>query len=68
MEKIIVKNFPQLQLLTWSRPDVCELTPQDAFALYERNWKHVDARMLIPRERQLIRELTTQYGHGVMLK
>jgi len=42
------------------------LKRQDAFALYERNWHFVDEHALLPRERELIEQLTRQFGNGVM--
>ena len=37
------------------------------FALYERNWKHVDVEHILPREHALIDRLKQTVGHGVML-
>lgn len=58
-------EFPQLALLAWNRV-VREIDEEEAFALYEHNWRFVDVEHLIPCEADLIARLTQQYGHGVM--
>lgn len=65
--QIKLSRFPQLQRLAWSRDPETTLTPDQAFALYERNWRHVDVEHMHPRERALIDKLTQTVGHGVML-
>lgn len=64
---IILADYPQLQTLVWNRPTTTELTAQEAFALYERNWRHVNVRALLPREKELIQHLTATIGGGVMM-
>ena len=39
---------------------------EDAFALYEANWRFVEEDRLQPRERDMIMRLTQVYGHGLM--
>ncbi len=60
-----IDDYPQLALLAWSRV-VREITGEEAFALYERNWRFVDVGCLNTNETALIDRLTTQYGHGVL--
>lgn len=60
-----IDDFPQLALLAWNRA-LREITGEEAFALYERNWRFVDAEHLTTTEAALIERLTTQYGHGVL--
>ncbi len=58
---IRVADYPQLKRIAWQLADT-ELTPKEAFALYERNWRHVDRKTLDDRERQLVRRLAAQLG------
>lgn len=59
------QRFPNLKLLCWNRvfPFVTE---RDAFGLYERNWRFVDAGNMPDEERALIRRLAEKYGRGVL--
>ena len=64
-KRVIVRlaDYPQLNDLAWNRVD--ELIPaKQAFQLYERNWRFLDARTLEPAERELIARLKTEFGHG----
>ena len=56
-----VADFPGLTRISWSLHDEY-LTARDAFALYERNGKHLDRRRLGPAEVRLIRTLTERFG------
>jgi hypothetical protein len=60
-----VDDYPQLALLAWSRV-LREITEEDAFALYERNWRFVDVDALTAAERSFIDKMTDRYGKGVM--
>lgn len=55
----------QLALLCWNRR-VRFISAQDAFALYERNWRLVDQRRITAAERALIERLAVRYGNGVL--
>ena len=60
-----VREYPELALLCWNRSD--RFVPaQEAFALYERNWRFVDQARLTPRERALIDRLAQRFGNGVL--
>ncbi|PWF43976.1 hypothetical protein C7C56_020145 [Massilia glaciei] len=59
-------NFPQLRLLAWNRRPTDTITGEEAFGLYENNWRFVDEEHLDPQERMLIDQLTRAYGHGLM--
>lgn len=61
---IIPKEFPELNLLVWNRDPARPITRDVAFALYERNWRFVDADRLTPREAALVRDLAGEFGHG----
>lgn len=66
-QQIRIDRYPQLKQLAWNVAPESEISVQDAFALYERNWRHVDEAAMPPRERQLVRRLIRTVGHGVML-
>jgi len=42
------------------------LGAEEAFRLYERNWRLVDRRRMKPAERALIERLAARYGNGVL--
>lgn len=60
-----IDEYPQLALLAWNRT-IREINEEEAFALYENNWRFVDVEHLIPHEADLIARLIQQYGHGVL--
>lgn len=65
---VALARFPQLRQLAWQLgPDALELSATDAFALYERQWRHVDQAAMPAHERALVKRLTATLGHGVML-
>ncbi len=65
-ETVEVSRYPQLKLLCWNRRSQF-LTPQEAWSLYERNWRFVEIDQLEPAERQLIETLSARFGGGVKL-
>ena len=65
--RIRLADYPQLKALAWQTPGAEELTPADALALYERNWRHVDQSRLTPQERALVRGLVEHLGGGRLL-
>jgi len=66
-ELIVPKDFPALGLLAWNRDAARPIAREEAFQLYERNWRHVDADHLTPAEAALIQDLVEEFGHGVRL-
>jgi hypothetical protein len=60
-----VRSYPELALLLWNRRDRF-IPAREAFALYERNWRFVDAAHLSAGERALIDRLARRYGNGVL--
>lgn len=58
-------RYPNLRLLAWQlhRERIGEA---EAFAIYEREWRHLDLNNMVPDERQLIRDLARKFGHGVL--
>ena len=55
-------DYPQLEQLAWQVHGTDELTPAEALSIYRRNWRHVDANALEPRERDLIDALRIALG------
>src|SRR5687768_958308 len=66
--RIRLRDFAQLRQIAWQLdPGVVELGPEEAFALYERNWRHVDRDAMDAAERALLADLTATVGKGVLL-
>ncbi|MGA0611511.1 helix-turn-helix domain-containing protein [Caldimonas sp. KR1-144] len=65
--RIRVADYPQLRRLAWQLDEAAELTPQEALATYERNWRHVDVQALDERERALVQALAARWGGGRLL-
>lgn len=65
MGLLTIDDYPQLALLAWNRA-VREITGEEAFALYERNWRWVEPATLTAEEAALIERLTREHGHGVL--
>lgn len=66
-DRVPLDRYPQLRRLAWQQPGARELGLEDALALYERNWRHVDPASLEPQERALITELIRRVGGGRLL-
>lgn len=62
-ETVEVARYPQLQLLCWNRREDF-LTAEEAWSLYERNWRFVEPSQLEPPERQLIEALSARFAGG----
>lgn len=66
-EDIVPADFPELANLVWNRDPSRPIDGETALALYERNWRFVDAGALTERERALIDRLVAEHGKGVLL-
>ncbi len=62
--RIRLADYPQLAQLAWQVQGTEILTPQEAWDLYERNWRHVDTGALLEHERNLIDALQLVFGSG----
>ena len=63
---VVPEHYPELRLICWhSNPSVA-ITEQEAFALYERNWRYIDTSRLTEQESRLIERLKHQFGSGVI--
>jgi len=59
---IVLADYPQLQRLAWQLQGTETVSPHEALALYERNWRHLDEEQLQEEERQLIAALRTVFS------
>ena len=65
--QIVPADFPELKRLVWNRDPTRSVDAEDAFRLYERNWRFVEVEALTERERQLINALGDEFGGGFKL-
>ncbi|HMC15600.1 MAG TPA: helix-turn-helix transcriptional regulator [Albitalea sp.] len=66
--RIRIDDYPQLRQIAWHlAPGSREIAPEEAFALYERNWRHVEPQAMGSAERALVKRLTASIGKGVLL-
>lgn len=63
-DNILLADYPQLKALAWQMSGITELSPQEALALYERNWRHVERDKLTMKEIALINALAITIGGG----
>ena len=61
---IIPAAYPELKALIIDGDPAVLLSEEEAFALYERNWRFLDREKLTDAEKQLIRRLTDRFGEG----
>ena len=57
-------DYPQLKQLAWHVHGTDELTPAEAFGIYERNERHLDPGAMVPAERHLLAALRLAFGVG----
>lgn len=60
-----IKDYPQLQRLSWNMSRESVLSEAEALSLYERNWHLVDQNQLDKKEKDLIDHLVRSVGNGV---
>lgn len=65
--RIRLADYPVLQQVAWSASPDSEFTPQEAFALLERNWRHVDREAMTSKDQELVERLTATVGKGALL-
>ena len=65
-EQVIPDDYPELRLICWHRRTDQPMDEEDAFMLYERNWRYVDQGNLTAAELALIERLKQAFGHGVI--
>ncbi|TPM19451.1 hypothetical protein [Mesorhizobium sp. B2-3-6] len=64
---IVPAEFPELHAIVWSRDATRPIPAEEAFAIYERNWRFVDQERLTTSERLLIQNLAEKFGQGILL-
>jgi len=62
-----INDYPQLRFIAWNRPGDQMIAEEEAFALYEHNWRFVDVQALNEDELTLIKKLNDVVGHGYFL-
>lgn len=65
-DTFVIGDLPQLRLIAWNRNPDDAITGEEAFDLYERNWRFVDENAMLPRERAVLDRLMREYGHGIL--
>ncbi|MCB1846258.1 MAG: helix-turn-helix domain-containing protein [Halieaceae bacterium] len=59
---VALADFPQLAALAWQVQGATEVSPREAFDIYERNKRHLDRTKLTPEEKALIASLNKVFG------
>ena len=63
--RIAIKEYPELEMLCWSRA-TDTLDEEEAFCIYEANWRFVEPERLELKELDFIQHLVGRYGNGVL--
>lgn len=66
-EPLRLADLPELRRLAWQLGADTVLTPQQALALYERNWRHLDRNAMTPHEQAVLDSLVQSVGGGRLL-
>ena len=64
--EVLIADYPELQQLAWNRQGEPMITERDALALYERNWRLVDAQAMPPHEKAFLQRLVARHGNGIL--
>ena len=67
VDAVVPNAYAGLRELAWNRDPARAISAAKAYALYERNWRHLDGRVLSEAERHLVAELTRRFGNGSLL-
>lgn len=60
-EDIDLNRYPQLRLLAWHVHGTELITPQQAWDIYTRNWRHIEEAKILPDEKKLIEQLRSKF-------
>jgi transcriptional regulator with XRE-family HTH domain len=60
-QQIKIANFPELKKLAWQIKSTAELTPNEAWKIYTRNWRYIDQELLSKMESELIKKLQENF-------
>ena len=66
-DTVVPDDYAGLRGLAWNRDPARPIPAAEAYALYEREWRHVDRAALTEAERHLVADLTRRFGNGVLL-
>jgi hypothetical protein len=64
-EMLDINHYDNLKLLAWNRRKMM-MTREEAWDLYESNWRFVDLADMATDERQLFEQLKQEFGQGVV--
>ena len=65
--RVRLADYPQLRALAWHVPGAEALSPAQAWSLYQRNARHLDAAALTPTEQQLMQALQQAFADEAVL-
>lgn len=66
-QRFRLANYPMLREVAWNTDPEAELTPSEAFALYERKRRHIDHQSMRRHERDIVTYSIKTIGKGVLL-
>jgi hypothetical protein len=64
---IVPAEFSELRGLCWNRNPARPISREEAFQLYDRNWRYVDETTITDNERELIDSLEREFGGGAVI-
>lgn len=66
MGDITRSKYPELDRVLWDFHNQ-KIPAKLAFEMYERRWGFIDDQRMDQKERNLLQQLTDEYGNGVFL-
>ena len=66
MTLVRIADYPQLKLIAWSHRADDLVDEDEALAIYESNWRHIDRNRLTADKHAFIRDLAARYGNGIL--
>ena len=64
--KVRISDYAELKSVSWFRDTDTLISEDEAFRLYESQWKHLDLSRMNDDERAFLDRLVDQYGGGVV--
>lgn len=65
--RMTLNEYPQLHLGCWWIDPTVELTEEEVFSLYKRQWKYMTYQDMEPHERALFHRLVNEFGDGFLM-
>lgn len=59
---IRIDDYPQLKRLCWFRRTDVEISEEEAFSIYLRNYRHLNLQDVTPDEKEFMKRLEGLYG------